>query len=188
MLLNDLNSELVSYQQQLKIVFHDSYSQNEFEEKEIIKIQKRLQSEKFDGDINLFLIKKCLKKNLDMTIDIEVYLFSNEFRTFSQNYKITKNEIINIFEELKQEKQNEFYESAVVKKIILDVRGELPITSARVYNIHLGLLTKSDGTEVSLEEYSRLCGEDLSVNKAILASAKKLVDLKVKRKLGLINA
>ena len=60
----------------------------------------------------------------------------------------------------------------------------MPIISARVYNIHLGLFTKSNAEELSLKEYSSLTGEDYCTLKKILKNAQKLIAKKFQRRVS----
>jgi hypothetical protein len=93
-------------------------------------------------------------------------------------------EFENIFENAKIEKEKEYYESPEIKKIVLEIKGELPTISARVYNINLGFFTKANGEELTLKEYSKLTGEDYKTLKEILNKAQKLIAKKLQRRLS----
>ena len=103
---------------------------------------------------------------------------------FSKRYSITRIEFENIFESAKIENEKEYYDSPAIKKIVLEIKGELPTISARVYNIHLGLFTKANTEELSLKEYSSLTGEDYGTLKIILKNAQKLIAKKLQRRLS----
>ena len=103
---------------------------------------------------------------------------------FSKRYLITRIEFENIFESAKIENEKEYYHSPAIKKIVLEIKGKLPIISARVYNIHLGLFTKSNAEELSLKEYSSLTAEDYGTLKIILKNAQKLIAKKFQRRVS----
>ncbi len=63
---------------------------------------------------------------------------------FQKDILITRIEFENIFESAKIENEKEYYDSPAIKKIVLEIKGELPTISARVYNIHLGFFTKAN--------------------------------------------
>ena len=73
---------------------------------------------------------------------IDNELYKKEFMEFSKRYSITRIEFENIFESAKIENEKEYYDSPAIKKIVLEIKGKLPTISARVYNIHLGLLQR----------------------------------------------
>lgn len=129
------------------------------------------------------IIKEILKSKFDFTKQIENELFSKQFNDFSNKFSITRNELISNIEKAKNDKLAEFYEKPEIKKIIAEIKGELPVTSARVYNISLGLVTKINGQELTLKEYSELVGEDYEVNLKILENAKNLIAKKVSRRI-----
>ena len=115
---------------------------------------------------------------------IDNELYKKEFMEFLKRYSITRIEFENIFESAKIENEKEYYHSPAIKKIVLEIKGKLPIISARVYNIHLGLFTKSNAEELSLKEYSSLTAEDYGTLKIILKNAQKLIAKKLQRRLS----
>ena len=125
-----------------------------------------------------------LKKMFDFKNIIDNELYKKEFMEFLKRYSITRIEFENIFESAKIENEKEYYHSPAIKKIVLEIKGKLPIISARVYNIHLGLFTKSNAEELSLKEYSSLTGEDYCTLKKILKNAQKLIAKKFQRRVS----
>lgn len=182
-----IEEQITFCQSSLGVLFEGFYAEKIYTEKELKKMLSKVEDGYSKEQINLFIIKRCMKDNLNIEIEFEKFLFATEFKSFADKFLVTKNEMQKIFEEIQKEKHDEFYQSPKVKKIILDVRGELPIISARIYNISLGLFTKADGSEITIKEYSELCQEDLKTNLKILESAKRIVDQKVKRRLGKEN-
>ncbi len=141
--------------------------------------------EQLEGEEKTFLLLKMfLKKMFDFKNIIDNELYKKEFLEFSKRYSITRIEFENIFENAKIEKEKEYYESPEIKKIVLEIKGELPTISARVYNINLGLFTKANGEELTLKEYSKLTGEDYKTLKEILNKAQKLIAKKLQRRLS----
>ena len=102
---------------------------------------------------------------------IDNELYKKEFMEFSKRYSITRIEFENIFESAKIKNEKEYYDSPAIKKIVLEIKGELPTITARVYNINLVLFTKVNGGKLSLKEYSLLTGEDYITLKKILKNA-----------------
>lgn len=142
-------------------------------------------SEQLEGEEKIFFqIKIFLKKLFDFKNIIDNELYKKEFMEFSKKFSITRIEFENIFEMAKIENEKEYYNSPAIKKIILDIKGELPIISTRVYNIHLGLFTKANGEELSLKEYSLLTGEDYTTLKKILKNAQELIAKKLQRRVS----
>ena len=141
--------------------------------------------EQLEGEEKTFLLLKMfLKKMFDFKNEIENELYKKEFLEFAKRFLITRNEFENIFESAKIENEKEYYDSPAIKKIVLEIKGKLPIISARVYNIHLGLFTKSNAEELSLKEYSSLTGEDYCTLKKILKNAQKLIAKKFQRRVS----
>ena len=141
--------------------------------------------EQLEGEEKTFLLLKMfLKKMFDFKNIIDNELYKKEFLEFSKRYSITRIEFENIFESAKIENEKEYYDSPAIKKIVLEIKGKLPIISARVYNIHLGLFTKSNAEELSLKEYSSLTGEDYCTLKKILKNAQKLIAKKFQRRVS----
>ena len=141
--------------------------------------------EQLEGEEKTFLLLKMfLKKMFDFKNIIDNELYKKEFLEFSKRYSITRIEFENIFENAKIENEKEYYDSPAIKKIVLEIKGKLPIISARVYNIHLGLFTKSNAEELSLKEYSSLTGEDYCTLKKILKNAQKLIAKKFQRRVS----
>lgn len=141
-------------------------------------------SEKFEGDEKKnFILKSIVKRLFDYKIEIENELYKKDFLEFSRKYLITREEFEKIFDEAKNENEKIYFESPEIKKIVLEVKSELPIISLRVYNINLGLFTKANGEELTLREYSQLTGEDYKTLKKILSNAQKLIAKKIKRRL-----
>ena len=169
-------------------LFDTAYQKNSLTEKEISKIFLINSSGVANFIQNEKILLALMKKNLDAGININDFLDKKEFEKIKVSLVITTKELVDIFSQVKILARQEFLNSSTVKKMIFDVRGELPIASARIYNISLGLLTKADGTEVTLKEYSELTGEDFGTLKNILESAKNIVEKKVNRRLGLLNA
>lgn len=128
-------------------------------------------------------IVQCLKF-LDDDVEIESYLYSKQFSDFTNIFPINKNEFTKFFEFSKELKREEFLKDRNLKKMLSETLSELPNSLARIYNINLGLEIKADGTEVTLKEYSMLNNEDHETNLKLLESAKKLLDKKIKRKIG----
>ena len=94
--------------------------------------------EQLEGEEKTFLLLKMfLKKMFDFKNIIDNELYKKEFMEFSKRYSITRIEFENIFESAKIENEKEYYHSPAIKKIVLEIKGKLPIISARVYNIHL---------------------------------------------------
>ena len=102
---------------------------------------------------------------------IDNELYKKEFMEFSKRYSITRIEFENIFESAKIKNEKEYYDSPAIKKIVLEIKVELPTITARVYNINLVLFTKVNGGKLSLKEYSSLTGEDYITLKKILKNA-----------------
>ncbi len=141
--------------------------------------------EQLEGEEKTFLLLKMfLKKMFDFKNIIDNELYKKEFLEFSKRYSITRIEFENIFESAKIENEKEYYDSPAIKKIVLEIKGKLPIISGRVYNIHLGLFTKSNAEELSLKEYSSLTGEDYCTLKKILKNAQKLIAKKFQRRVS----
>ena len=130
-----------------------------------------------------FVIQKLIENNFDFTKKLAGEYRLKAFKEFSENFTITQKEFTDIFEKAREERVRKFYASPKVKKLLSEVKGELPIISSRVYNISLGLHTKANGQELTLKEYSQLVNEDYETNLMILESAKKLVEKKLTRRL-----
>ncbi|WP_418181392.1 hypothetical protein ACNSOL_11875 (plasmid) [Aliarcobacter lanthieri] len=131
------------------------------------------------------ILKNLLKEIFDFKQSLSNEIFSDEFNKFSKKYKITQNEFKHIFEKAKNEILDAFYKKPETKKMILEIQGELPVISSRVYNISLGLVTKANGEELTLKEFSQLVGEDYETNLKILERAKELINRKLSRKIYL---
>ena len=142
-------------------------------------------SESFEGEEKkFFILKTILKRMFDYKTEIENELFKKEFSDFVKKILITRDEFEKIFEEAKKENEKIFFESPEIKKIVLEVKSELPIISVRVYNINIGLFTKANGEELTLKEYSELTGEDYETLKKILTNAQNLIAKKIQRRLS----
>ena len=170
--------------EELKKIFKKKILESNNFEKELINLENdekyllKSEEQKFQD-----VLKLILKSNFDYTKEIEAELHNKTFLNFSSKYNITLSEFETVFNLAKEEKLEEYYSSPEIKKIILDVKGELPLISARVYNIANGLYTKANGEELTLKEYSDLNNEDYETNKKILTTAKKIINVKVKRRL-----
>ena len=141
--------------------------------------------EQLEGEEKTFLLLKMfLKKMFDFKNEIENELYKKEFLEFEKRFLLPRHEFENILENAKIEKEKEYYESPEIKKIVLEIKGELPTISARVYNINLGFFTKANGEELTLKEYSKLTGEDYKTLKEILNKAQKLIAKKLQRRLS----
>ena len=158
---------------------------NALENKQIFYEKVLKKSDQLEGEEKIFFqIKMFLKKMFDFKNIIDNELYKKEFMEFSKRDSITRIEFENIFESAKIENEKEYYHSPAIKKIVLEIKGKLPIISARVYNIHLGLFTKSNAEELSLKEYSPLTGEDYCTLKKILKNAQKLIAKKFQRRVS----
>ena len=164
-------------------IFDDKINALENKQRFYEKVLKK--SDQLEGEEKIFFqIKMFLKKMFDFKNEIENELYKKEFLEFAKRFLITRNEFENIFENAKIEKEKEYYESPEIKKIVLEIKGELPTISARVYNINLGFFTKANGEELTLKEYSKLTGEDYKTLKEILNKAQKLIAKKLQRRLS----
>lgn len=185
---NELLSRIELANDVLFGLFGTEFKKDFFSEKEFSRISNSILHLENQEEIGVLILYKILKKNLNLKINISEYLAKKEFEEIKNLFVVTRKEFEDIFLKIKIELHEEYLNSPEVKKIILEVRGELPIISARIYNISLGLLTRADGSEVSLKNYSELTGESLQTNLKILEVAKKIIEKKVARKLEQINA
>lgn len=180
--MNDF-SMLDEIEKYLLEIFGDKINALENKQRFYEKVLKK--SDQLEGEEKIFFqIKMFLKKMFDFKNIIDNELYKKEFMEFSKRYSITRIEFENIFESAKIENEKEYYDSPAIKKIVLEIKGELPTISARVYNIHLGLFTKANGEELSLKEYSSLTGEDYGTLKIILKNAQKLIAKKLQRRVS----
>lgn len=184
---DDLEKNIEYLSSLLIALFDKEFKYVPFNEKEFMRIFKSINSNPSKENIFEILIVKLLKKNLNFKINIHDYLDKKEFEEIKKSLVITKKEFEEIFLKIKIELHEEYLNSPEIKKLVLEVRGELPILSTRIYNISLGLLTKCDGTEITLKKYSELTGESLQTNLKILESAKRIIEKKVNRRLEQIN-
>ena len=180
--MNDF-SMLDEIEKYLLEIFENKAKSIENKQRFYERILKKI--EQLEGEEKTFLLLKMfLKKMFDFKNIIDNELYKKEFLEFSKRYSITRIEFENIFESAKIENEKEYYDSPAIKKIVLEIKGKLPIISARVYNIHLGLFTKSNAEELSLKEYSSLTGEDYCTLKKILKNAQKLIAKKFQRRVS----
>lgn len=132
-------------------------------------------------------IVKFIFKNLKEEVDINFYLHSKGFSDFTKKYPFRSEDFLKIYVESVYQKREEFLSNPLLKKMLSETLSELPNSLARVYQINLGLETKADGTELTLKEYSMLCNDDHNTNLQLLESAKRLLNQKIKRKVGRIK-
>lgn len=167
----------------VKNIFKDDAKNIENRERFLEKIAKK--SESLDGDEKTFFqLKQLVKKMLGTNINYSKNLLSKEFDELSKEFFLTRNEFEKIILKANEEKEKEYYESPAIKKIVSEIKGELPTISARVYNINLGLFQKSNGEELTLKEYSQLTGEDYETLLVILKNAQNLIAKKLQRRLS----
>ncbi|MGJ0332006.1 hypothetical protein NG751_08980 [Aliarcobacter cryaerophilus] len=167
--MNDF-SMLDEIEKYLLEIFGDKI--NALENKQIFYEKVLKKSDQFEGEEKIFFqIKVFLKNMFDFKNIIDNELYKKEFMEFSKRYSITRIEFENIFESAKIKNEKEYYDSPAIKKIVLEIKGELPTITARVYNINLVLFTKVNGGKLSLKEYSSLTGEDYITLKKILKNA-----------------
>lgn len=171
LLLDDKLEKFYLIYKNIKLIFTDK-----------LKIDfEKISKTKFKDEKN-FIIQCC--KYIEEDIEMKIYLHSKEFSDFTKVYPITKEEFDLFYLKSCEIKREEFLSSPELKKIVSETLGELPNCLARVYNINLGVETKADGTEVTLQEFTILNNENLKTNLELLESAKKLLSQKIKRKLG----
>ncbi|MCT7563191.1 hypothetical protein ACOTWR_06320 [Aliarcobacter butzleri] len=150
-----------------------------FFERVLKKSEKIEESEK-----KKFILKSLLKRMFNYKTEIENELYKKDFLEFSKRYLITREEFEDLLDDAKRENEKVYFESPEIKKIVQEVKSELPNISSRVYNINLGLFTKANGEELTLKEYSLLTGEDYKTLKRILLNAQKLIAKKIERRLS----
>ena len=135
--MNDF-STLDEIEKYLIEIFGNKINALENKQRVYEKVLKKSDQLEGGGEEKIFFqIKMFLKKMFDFKNIIDNELYKKEFMEFSKRYSITRIEFENIFESAKIENEKEYYDSPAIKKIVLEIKGKLPIISARVYNIHL---------------------------------------------------